>query len=514
MSSAPGRHTGSVWRTPSWLWLALAAAVIVRVAWLADKPLWRDEAWVASLARDPVRVFDRPMRPVPVGFLGLSALALRVPALPAEVTLRLVPLAAGLATVVLLPVLARALGARAGTATAVAWLAAGMPALVYYSRELKPYALDALAAVAVPWLAWRVFAADERRFAGTRPEVVLAAVLVLAPWLTFGTVFVIGATLGWGAWRAWRADARTRLRWARVTLAYALSFGAAYALVLRNQSSHPRLRQYARRDVMQMQQGAWPTTFARATSRYAETALPYAFPGVAVPAAALVVAGALSWPRPSRALVLWQSAGTAGLTAVAAALGQYVVTRSRLLLFAAPALALLAAGGLAFTAETLARWTRRPSASGWAAAAAAAVALAWSADVLTRRVAPEPGVPTYFRYDVLQDVDAVIAEAARRAAPSEPVITSRYSGEQFRFYARGRLPQTFVCTRTNCRDEGPPMRAWFDGVTDRGWMILLAEEDRPWRREAVVRSGFELREVAAARGARLWEIRRVAAATP
>ena len=48
MSSAPGRHTGSVWGTPSWLWLALAAAVIVRVAWLADKPLWRDEACTAS----------------------------------------------------------------------------------------------------------------------------------------------------------------------------------------------------------------------------------------------------------------------------------------------------------------------------------------------------------------------------------------------------------------------------------------------------------------------------------
>src|SRR5688572_17322562 len=174
MSSAPRRHTGSVWGTASWLWLALAAAVIVRVAWLADKPLWRDEAWVASLARDPALFFDRPLRPVPVGFLGLSALTLRVPGLPPEIALRVVPLAAGLATVILLPVLARTLGARAGTASAVTWLAAGMPALVYYSRELKPYALDALATVVVAWVVWRAFEGDAQPAAGMRDERSLA----------------------------------------------------------------------------------------------------------------------------------------------------------------------------------------------------------------------------------------------------------------------------------------------------------------------------------------------------
>jgi hypothetical protein len=509
MSSAPGQPTVSVWRTPSWLWLALSAAALVRVAWLADKPLWRDEAWVAVLARDPVRFFDRPLRPVPVGFLGLSAAALRLPMVPAEIALRLVPLAAGLATVALLPMLARALGARRGTASAATWLGAGMPALVYYSRELKPYALDALVAVLVPLLAWRAFAGDERQ---RRDVLALAAVLVVSPWLTFGSVFAITATLGWAGWHTWRTRGRARRRWMGLALVYTLSFGAAYAVVLRHQSGHPRLRQYARRDVVEMREGVWPATFGRALARYAGTALPYAFPGVAVPAAALIVAGALSWPRASRSFVLWQALGAAGLTAAAATLGQYVVTRSRLLLFAAPALALLAAAGLALVAERAARWSRRPSATGGAPAVAAVVALVWCADALVRRVGPEPGVPAYFRYDVLQDVDAVIAEAARRAAPSEPVITSRYSGEQFRFYARGRLPQTLICTRTNCRDEGPPMRAWLEGVKGRGWMILLAEEDRPSRREAVVRSGFELREAAAGRGTRLWEIQRTGAA--
>ena len=52
------------------------------------------------------------------------------------------------------------------------------------------------------------------------------------------------------------------------------------------------------------------------------------------------------------------------------------------------------------------------------------------------------------------------------------------------------------------------MRAWLDGVKDRGFMILLEEEDRPWRREAVRQAGFDVSEAATSRGARLWEIRR------
>jgi hypothetical protein len=40
--------------------------------------------------------------------------------------------------------------------------------------------------------------------------------------------------------------------------------------------------------------------------------------------------------------------------------------------------------------------------------------------------------------------------------------------DQFRFYARGRLPRTTVCRRTNCRDEGPPLREWFTTVGRQG----------------------------------------------
>jgi hypothetical protein len=476
-------------------------AAFARLAWLADKPFWRDEAWVAAMARVPLVEFEPSPRPVPTGFLLATALAARLPLLPPEVSLRLLPVLAGLGTVVLVHALARALGARPGAASAAAWLAAGMPALVYYSRELKPYALDALLAVAVPWLAWRAFADEE-----DGPARALGGVLAVAPWITFGSLFPIGATLGWAATRAGRVP-RLRARCAVLALAYAASLGAAYRVILREQASYPRLVQAWQPEIAALREGPRPVAAARGAALYARVAFTSFFPVVWPAAAALALLGILTWPGPGRALLAWQLAGGAVLATAFALAGRYLLTEGRLLLFAAPALAVLAAGGLAAVARTAGTWLPRPAAV--TTALAAVVAVAWSAPAVAWRVRPYQNDPAlYFRYDVLHDVEPVIAEAARRASPGDPVITSRYTGEQFRVYARGRLPQAFVCTRANCLDEGPPMRAWLEGVKGRGWMILLEEEDRPWRRDAVRRSGFDLREAAKGRGTRLWEIRR------
>jgi hypothetical protein len=486
---------------------AFAVAALARVAWLAEKPLWRDEAWVALLAREASGGFELSPRPVPSGFLFLSALALRLPLLPPELSLRLLPLAAGLATVALLPFLVRSLGGERGAATAAAWIAAGMPVLVYYSRELKAYALDALLAVAVPWLAWRALGEGEP--ARPRREVyALGGLLAIAPWITFGSVFPIGATLAWGASRAWREPA-VRRRWAALALVYALSFAAVYALVLREQSTFPRLVRAWQADMDWLQEPSWPGPLLRGAKLYAQVALDTAFPYVWPAAALLAVVGAWSWPRPGRALLLWQVVGAGALAVLAAVMGRYLVGQGRLLVFAAPALAVLVAGGLAAVARAIAARWGRGSGPAWAAGGAAALSLVWTFQALAWRARPYHNDPArYFRYDVLHDVDPVIAAAAQRASAADPVITSRYTGEQFRFYARGRLPQAFVCTRINCLDEGPPMRAWLDAVQDRGWMILLEEEDRPWRWEAVRTAGFDVHEAAAARGTRLWEIRR------
>jgi hypothetical protein len=498
----------AAWRRSWWILAALAVAAIARMAWLAEKPLWRDEAWVAVLARDAAGAFELNPRPVPAGFLFLTGVALRVPVLPPEVGLRLLPLAAGLLTVALLPLLARSLGGERGAPTAAAWIAAGLPVLVYYSRELKPYALDGLLAVAVPWLAWRTL--GEGATPRPRDVAALSAMLAVAPWVTFGSVFPIAATLGWGGWRAWRSP-EARRPWAALALTYALAFGAAYAVVLGQQSTFPRLVRQWQPELAWLHQEGWAPPVVRASGLYARVAFSTAFAGLWPLAAALAALGALTWPASGRGFLLWQVTGTAFLAAVAAVMGRYVVAEGRLLVFAVPALIVLVAGGLAAAARLAAR-PFGPGRPAWAAAAAAALALAWTVPALAWRVRPyHNDLAQYFRYDILHDVDAVIAEADRRAAAGDPVMTSRYSGEQFRFYAHGRLPQAVVCTRTNCLDEGPPLRAWLDAVNGRGWMILLEEEDRPGRRAAVAQAGLEAREVAAARGARLWEIRRLQA---
>jgi hypothetical protein len=246
---------------------------------------------------------------------------------------------------------------------------------------------------------------------------------------------------------------------------------------------------------------------AQGAATYWTVALPYLFSSLWPLAAVLAAAGLWSWPKGPRALLAWHVLGTSVLAGAAAAGGRYVVASGRFALFAAPALLLLVSAGLHALVRRVGGPLARPGA--WTAGVAAAVSLVWCVQALAWRVRPYRNDPEqYFRYDVVHDVPAVLREAARLAGP-DPVITSRYTGEQFRFYAKGRLPQALVCTRTNCLQEGPPMQAWLDGVRGRGLMILLEEEDRPWRREAVRSAGFEVREAASARGARLWEIRRI-----
>ena len=220
--------------------LALGLAVVARVAWLWAKPFWRDEAWVARVAGQPLDALLRDPYPVPLGFVALVKMTGALPLLPPEVALRLVPLAAGLLALPALAALARRLAAPAWTAIAAVWLAAGLPALVYYSRELKPYSLDLLLAVVVPWLALETVearaAGDLRR--GRIATAALAACALVTPWVCYGGSLVVAPVL---AWLAWRSGRRHALPWV-AALAFAASFATAYWTVLIPQSEIPSLR--------------------------------------------------------------------------------------------------------------------------------------------------------------------------------------------------------------------------------------------------------------------------------
>jgi hypothetical protein len=192
---------------------------------------------------------------------------------------------------------------------------------------------------------------------------------------------------------------------------------------------------------------------------------------------------------------------------VIAALGaRYLVTEGRLLLFAAPPFILFTAAGLV----QVGAWLGRPFQTDGrrlAVIVAAFAGVVWGGKAILYRVGRyENDVRRYFFYDVLHDVEPVIAQLSTEVKPSDPVTTSRNAGEQFRFYAHGRLPQARVCTRAECKDQG--LKEWLPSVRRQGWMILLTEEDGTVLRRVLWDAGFEQSTVGWARGTLLWRITR------
>jgi hypothetical protein len=306
---------------------------------------------------------------------------------------------------------------------------------------------------------------------------------------------------------AWRGR-RSALPWIAAA-AFALSFTAAYWAVLGPQSEVPRLRETWRDELTAEALGPPPVAAAAALWRYVAVSVPYLFPGLWPLAALLAAVGLFAWPRRHRGLLiaLWLAPAAATVTAVL--LGRYVTGHGRLLLFAAPPILLMVASGLVEAARAGGRLLGRAGGERLGVALAVVAGLGWSAQSVAHRVRPyRTDVSRYFLFDVLHDVDALVEKAERHVARGEPVMVSRYAGDAFLFYARGRLPGAVVCTRRTCPDEGPVLHAWLRGIRERGFLILLEEEERSGLRNTAGGEGLEVRTVAKARGVRLWELTR------
>jgi hypothetical protein len=495
-------------------WLAVAGVAVaigVRVLLLGDKPFWRDEAWVADISRGTVPAILSSTMPTPVGFVLLAKLTGQLPGLPPEISLRLAPLLCGLAAVVALPRLARALGATPTVALTVLLLAAGSPPLVYYSRELKHYGADLLLAILVPLLAIRLFGLDaEARErdppgAGMRP---LLVALVVAPWVSFASAFPIVAALLWGWLLPWRrATVATRRRWAVLSLLYGLSLAIALVSVIERQAQSPSLVEFWGGTFAQRAALPWLARIGHAGFDFIRGSLSYFFPGMEPIALALAVIGLATWPKP-RAATLWcLTAATLLLTVTAVLAQRYVLAEGRFLLFFAPPLLLSVAAGLAAVGRLLQRVLGGRCATAAPLVVGAVAALWWSTAAVAHRLPPyRDDRASYFRYDILHDVEPLIAAAARRAGPAEPVLVSFLTGQAFGYYARGRLPGATVLTPPIVYEPLPGiLRAW--SGTARGWILLLASEAPVFDR-AVSRGGFERSLAASARGSQLWEVRR------
>jgi hypothetical protein len=360
----------------------VALGLLLRVVrYLADFPPWCDELRLAANLID-LGYYDlgRPLRyaqACPVGFVAVEATAVRLLGFSTW-SLRLVPLASALAGVVLFRhVAGRVLGGLplllAVATFSVSWWPVG------FAAEVKPYATDlfvalGLLALCLEWL---------RRPERTGWLWALAAAAVLAVFVSFPSVFVIGGAclaLAPAVWRTRRAGTWTAF------LTLAVVPAAAFAALMPLYRLEPRVQAFM--------DGYWARGFPPVGSPLrllawlaeAHTGTLFAYPiGYAWGGSTLTtlcfVAGARAlWARGRRALVVLGLAPLA-LCFLAAILRRYPYGfQPRTMQFFVPAVCLFAGLGLATFLRRLP--SRRPRRSALCATFAVYLGLAGASLVL------------------------------------------------------------------------------------------------------------------------------------
>jgi hypothetical protein len=229
----------------------LALAVVARrPAYLLGHSFWLDEGWVIDSVRAPLRQLGLMTSSTPVGW---TLLLRAVPPLGGPQRYRLLPLAFGVATVVLAWLLARRLGRR-GLLRAV--VAAGCLALLPASlarHDLKQYSAEGFVAVGVVLLvAW----AEER---WSRRRLALLAALGAASILIANAAPLL-ALAGLGA-LALSAAGRRQWRRAGEAAAAAAAVGAVHLLVylrIAGAGDNPAMRNWWLADYIHLDGGLAP----------------------------------------------------------------------------------------------------------------------------------------------------------------------------------------------------------------------------------------------------------------
>ncbi len=226
--------------------LFVALGAVLRVAqYAANRSLWLDEAALAIniLERDS-RSLLLPLdlhQAAPPGFLLLERLASQTLG-PSEWCLRLLPLLASLAALLLFRRVAARLLEPPAALLAVALFALGDP-LISFASEVKPYAVDV--AVALLLLDLALSFSGPAGSLRARAAIALAVAGAAAVWISFPSVFVlagIGSTLA-----VWALRLRDRKRLAAllaVGVVWGMSFLAVYRISLRAASASSYLLLY------------------------------------------------------------------------------------------------------------------------------------------------------------------------------------------------------------------------------------------------------------------------------
>lgn len=340
----------------AWLLAVAALGASFRLFhYLFARSLWMDEAMLAI--NIPIRSYLDLLEPLdyntsaPFPFLWAERAAVGLFG-TSELSLRAVPLLAGLLLVPALGLLARRLYGDAG-GCAAALLAALSPTLIRFSNEVKPYGTDALVTVAILTAACRV----AERPASRRAWLAFCLAAPLGVLASFPAVFVAGAALSALPWLA-----EVRRRPAPLLLCAGLCL-AAFAI--------PYLAIYQVPAGSQEVLRHWNAAFLEPGGELVRRAR-LALPGVLFPAffgngstspplgapVALTIAGlaTLGLNEARRRLGVWAAwllAVPFVLAATASALHRYPFGVPRLMVFAVPLLLLMLAGAGAWLARRL-----------------------------------------------------------------------------------------------------------------------------------------------------------------
>jgi len=350
----------------AWCAAALTGGAALRVYHflVVRRPLWMDEAMMAL--NIPVRSFAGLLKPLdyhataPFPFLWMQHVCVRMWGTN-ELTLRAVPLLAGLAVIVLVAYLGWRLYGAPG-ACAAALLAALSPTLIRYSNEVRPYSTDALATASILTASMSVARDPQARWRW----LVLGVVAPLGILASYPGLFVVPPAL---LSLALVPDVRRNHAWGLLAcgLLCVLAFGVPYFTIYRPAAGSPEL------------QGAWRAAFLTLEPGLGDR-IRLALPGLLLPTfvgigsdapahgvatlwlvGAGLVLGAIEAARRHGAWVVGLLASPIVVAAIASSLRRYPFGVPRHMTFAAPILVLMAAGGIAWFHARLPARVRTPA---------------------------------------------------------------------------------------------------------------------------------------------------------
>ncbi len=211
---------------PEAILIGLGVALRV-VTYLWNRAMWLDELSLrGNIVDKPVLDFFEPLwndQLAPLGFL-VAERVIATFVSTRNYALRLIPLAAGIASIFLFAQLARRVLPRRPALVALALFALSDD-LIYYSSELKPYMIDLAIGLAITLGTVRALGGEPT----TRLLTWMAVLLAIAPWFSFASAFVVvGCGLVLVVDAALARRGRIATLWLIVGFAWLADFAIAY----------------------------------------------------------------------------------------------------------------------------------------------------------------------------------------------------------------------------------------------------------------------------------------------